>query len=258
MQTLCLGRGGRTRSCPKLSSRSSGSAPGPAPSPPSLNPSRPLKAGSCPGQEGALPSPALSAPISGPTESPGQGQSPSSSLGPPFPSRQPLSPPRAATPLQAQTSGLTLVWLRGAPSPTSGRAGPPATATGQLGAGTDLGQERVPSRWACAHSPGWAELGDLPPLYAPSQSIPEGRQCPQRAWEMRPCSHVGGGGRDGGGLSDPTPPPDPGRRLLWAEPSQPARPLPPSWADGPGQPPCRKPWLGPSCRVFVLYSPFLG
>ena len=112
----------------------------------------------------------------------------------------------AATPLQAQTSGLTLVWPRGAPSTTSGRAGPPAGATGWLGAGTDLGQERVPSRWACAHSPGWAGLGGLPPLYAPSQSIPEGRQYHQRTWEMRPCTHVGGGRERQGRAFRPHPP----------------------------------------------------
>ena len=81
-------------------------------------------------------------------ESPGQGQSPASSLGPPR-LRKAFSPPRAATPLQTQGKhrgpadpGVA----QRAPKPTLSRAGPPATATGRLGAGTDRGQERVPSR----------------------------------------------------------------------------------------------------------------
>lgn len=180
----------------------------PPPRHPSLNPSRPLQAGSCSGQKGALPSPALSAPTSGPTESPGQGQSPSSSLGPPSP-RGSLSPrpgqPHPCKHRESTGPRLTLVGPRGAPSATSGRAGPPAAATGWLGAGTDLVQERVPSRWARAHSPGWAGLGDFPPLYAPSQSIPGGRQYHQPTWEIGPCTQIRGGGERRGKAFRPPP-----------------------------------------------------
>lgn len=170
-------------------------------------------------------------------ESLGQGQSPASSLGPP-PLRKALSPPRAATPLQTQGKhrgpadpGVA----QRAPRPTSSRAGPPATATGRLGAGTDHGQERVPSS------------GPVPTLLAglgwgPSSPLRPFPEHPRRQ-TVSPAhlgndSHRGRGGRAGGEPSDPHPPHQTqdcsfsGLGLSWAEPSQPARPLPPSWADG--------------------------
>ena len=203
-------------------------------------------------------------------ESPGQGQSPASSLGPPR-LRKALSLPRAATPLQTQGEhrgpadpGVA----QRAPKPTLSRAGPPATATGRLGAGTDRGQERVPSRGPVPTLLAGLGWGTFLPAAPPPRASPEAdsitstpgkRLTSGEGWERRrrafrppaphqtqDCSFSGLG-------------------LSWAEPSPPARPLPASRADGRAMTNQashagnhRKPWLGPSCCCFcsVLTLPW--